>query len=409
MGPTRLRDRAAPALGHLDAKLAALTVFLSPMNYFRLEQVYLTLSDAAACATLFVMLYRGSMSRAPFGIVTPLWLAGFLALAAGLTIGSVASGAMGSLVVILAQYFFSFVLLVFVLAGRPYREIVALLKTLILSIVVVMVFGAYVVHFVPNPDWRFVSGNGRMRSLVERENAAAALGAIGIVLLLNLALLGEVRRMATILCLPIFLYGVTLTGSNTGLFMTTLGIILTVAFSGSARFIVQTALAAGAVVIVVVFLGDAILPDVFRERVMTALTSGDVNQAGTFEDRFYLIGEAIEIAQNTLVVGLGADQYRTISDHGAPVHNSYLLLLTEGGLLALSGLVMLLLSGITLAWVAIFMAGARTQGLIALTITLIYAASLNTFAHFYARFWSVPLILALGLAAARIDQKNRRP
>ena len=402
------RTRTIDALRSLDAKLAALAVFLSPMNYFRLDQVYLTLADLAACATLFVMLLRGRLPRAPFGIVTSLWLAGVLALAAGLTFGSIINGDMSSLMVILSQYVFTLVVLVYILAGRPYPETVALMKVLVLSITVIMVFGAYVVHFVPNPDPRFVSGSGRLRSLVERTNEAAALGAIGIVMVLNLALLREIRGSIAAFCLPVLLYGITLTGSNTGLILTTFGILVTVVFSGSAKFLFGAAASVAAVVVTTIFAGDIILPDVFRERVLNALTSGDVNQAGTFEDRYYLIREALHVARDTLVVGLGADQYRTVSAHSTPVHNSYLLLLTEGGLLALIGLLLLLLTGVSVAWLAVFTANARTQGLIALTITLIYAFTLNTFTHFYARFWAVPLILALALAAASLDKRQRR-
>jgi hypothetical protein len=402
------RTGTAWAFGRLDAKLAALTVFLSPMNFFRLDAVYLTLADVAACATLFVMLLNGRIPKAPFGFATPLWLTGFLALATGLAIGSVANGEMIPLIVVVSQYFFSLIVLAFVLAGRPYRETVALLKVLVFALAVVMAFGAYVVHFVPDPDPRLVSGNGRMRSLVERENEMAVLGAIAIMLLLNLTLLGEVRRLAAVLIMPILLYGVILTGSNTGLMLTTFGVAVSTLFSGSARVLIGFVIAAAASVAVVVFAGDIILPEVFRERVLTALTSGDLSQAGTFEDRFLLIREATDIARETLVVGLGADQYRAISAHGAPVHNSYLLLLTEGGMLSLIGLALLLMTGVSLAWAAAFNSHARTQGLIALTIVLIYAAMLNTFAHFYARFWSVPLILALALPAAFINEKSRR-
>ncbi|RMA41548.1 O-antigen ligase family protein [Rhodophyticola porphyridii] len=403
----RFRKGAAPALDQLDSKLAALTVFLSPMNFFRLDVVYLTLADAAACATLLVMLLKGNVPRAPLGMATPIWLAGTLALAAGLTIGSVANGEMLPLVVVLLQYSFSLIVLVYVLAGRGYRQTVALMKVLVFSIAVVMAFGAYVVHYVPDPDLRLVSGSGRMRSLVERENAAAALGSIAIVLLLNLTLHGEFRRITAALVMPLLLYGVILTGSNTGLIITVFGITVTALFSGSTRVAFGFFLAAAMAVVLVMFAGDIILPEVFRERVLTALTTGDLNQAGTFEDRYFLIREALETARHTLVVGLGADQYSTISAHGAPVHNAYLLLLTEGGLISLFGLVLLLMTGVTLAWAAIAVAGARTEGLIALTIILIYAAMLNFFAHFYARFWGVPLVLALALAAACLNTKPR--
>ncbi|MEM5545016.1 hypothetical protein WNY61_20015 [Sulfitobacter sp. AS92] len=403
----RFRQRPAPVLSKLDSKLAALTVFLSPMNFFRLDVVYLTLADAAACATLLVMLLKGNVPRAPLGMVTPIWLTGVLLLAAGLTIGSVVNGNLLSLVVILLQYFFSLIALVYVLAGREYRETVALLKVLVFSIAVVMAFGAYVVHYVPDPDLRLVSASGRLRSLVERENATAALGSIAIVLLLNLTLDGKFRRITAALIIPVLLYGVILTGSNTGLILTVFGATVTALFSNSARVTIGFILAGVTAVIVAKFAGDIILPEIFQERVLTALTTRDLSQAGTFEDRYLLILEALEIARDTLGVGLGADQYRTISAYGAPVHNSYLLLLTEGSLISLLGLVLLLLSGVTLAWAAIVEADARTEGLIALIVCLIYAVMLSSFTHFYARFWNVPLVLALALAAASHKTKSR--
>jgi O-antigen ligase len=403
----RQHGHRAPTLRALEANLAALTVFLSPMNYFRFDAVYLTLADLAACATLLVMLFRGSVPRAPLGIATPLWFGGVLAIATGLTIGSVVNGDMVSLIAMLLQYFFSLVVFVVIIAGRSYRETVTLLKVLVLSITIVMAFGAFVIHFVPDPDLRLVSYNGRLRSLVERSNEAAALGAIAIVLLLSLTLMGEVRRMTAALFMPILLYGILLTGSNTGVVLTIFGISATVLFSGSAYVMTGFLLASAAAVAATFLAGDVILPEVFKDRVLSALTSGNFGEAGTFEDRFLLIQEAIDIARDTLLVGLGADQYRTVSAYGAPVHNTYLLLLAEGGLIALIGLALLLLAGLTLAGTAISNAGTRRQGFIALTIVLIYAALLLSFAHFYARFWCVPLALAIALPAARLKANSR--
>ena len=44
-----------------------------------------------------------------------------------------------------------------------------------------------------------------------------------------------------------------------------------------------------------------------------------------------------------------------------------------------------------------------------LTILLIFALMLNTFPHFYARFWNVPLILALSLSCALPQARAPRP
>ena len=42
-------------------------------------------------------------------------------------------------------------------------------------------------------------------------------------------------------------------------------------------------------------------------------------------------------------------------------------------------------------------------------ILLIFALMLNTFPHFYARFWNVPLILALSLSCALPQHHRTRP
>ena len=138
----------------------------------------------------------------------------------------------------------------------------------------------------------------------------------------------------------------------------------------------------------------------FRDRVLNGILAGDVEQAGTFSDRVMLIQEAIRIAPDWLLVGMGADQYRYFSAYGHPVHNTYLLLLNEGGLLSLSGLLLLLLTGLPAAFLALSSGPTRKNGALTLTILLIYALVLSTFPHFYARFWNVPLILALSVSCA---------
>src|SRR3546814_3033601 len=67
-----------------------------------------------------------------------------------------------------------------------------------------------------------------------------------------------------------------------------------------------------------------------------------MSQAGTFTGRMDLILEAWEIVEDTMFVGIGVDQYRVVSPTQVPVHNMYLLLWAEGGLLALLGWMLLL-------------------------------------------------------------------
>ena len=122
-----------------------------------------------------------------------------------------------------------------------------------------------------------------------------------------------------------------------------------------------------------------------------------------------LIQEAFRLADDYLLIGMGVEQFRHISVFDAPVHNTYLLLLNEGGLLSLCGLVVLMLAGLPAA--LSHLGDRRHRGVAAttLTILLIFALMLNTFPHFYARFWNVPLILALSLSCALPQRHAPRP
>lgn len=387
--------------------LAALAVFLSPMNHFRLDFVYFTAGDVAVVLALAVMLWRGALPRRPFGPATGLWVAGFLLLGTGLMLGSIAHGAGVDLGKVLAQYGFSLLLMPLVLAGRSLAETVTLSRILVLSVVVVMLFGIWLIHAVPDPPLAFVSYNGRLRSLVERENECAAMGAVALVLLLGLWSAGFARLWELLVALPILAYGIMLTGSNTGLMCAALGVGMLMAFAPSGRLtLFVAAILAGLVGLALAF--PALVPDVFRTRVLEGITAGDPSLSGTFADRLLLIQEAFRLADDRLLIGMGAEQFRNISVFDAPVHNTYLLLLNEGGLLSLCGLVVLMLAGLPVALSHLTRPEHRPIAATTLTMLLIFAVMLNTFPHFYARFWNVPLILALALSGALPQRRPRR-
>jgi O-antigen ligase len=135
--------------------------------------------------------------------------------------------------------------------------------------------------------------------------------------------------------------------------------------------------------------------------------SGSLNEAGTYEDRVALMREAIDMVDDTMLVGLGVDQYRVISRYGAPVHNTYLLIWTEGGLPALIGWIALL--SMTLLG-PLFI--ARRQPLVAATgfsVGLVFVMIGFTTGHVYARYAIVPLQLAIALVFASATQAQRLP
>lgn len=379
--------------------LAAIAVLLSPMNYLRAPGIYLTASDTAIALALLAMIRKGSIPRLPFGAATPLWYGGFAMMAAGLVAGSVAHGDPANLATIITQYAYSLIAMPLVLAGRPTAQVVTLLRMLAFGIVAVMVFGIVMIHTVADPPHPFVTWNGRMASLVERVNECAALGAIAIVLVLGLWQIGRVRTVELVVALPVLGYGIMLTGSNTGLLCAAFGVGLVAVVNGSGRMIgLVTAGLVAAVAFVALFPDQ--VPAVFRDRVLAGLETGDIQRAGTFTDRLELIREAFALSRDHLLIGMGADEYRNVSLHGAPVHNTYLLILNEGGLPALLGLVMLIATGLPAIVAHIGAREFRPHLTITVSVMLIFALMLNTFPHFYARFWNVPLILAFALAAS---------
>lgn len=366
------------------------------MNYLRIDLVYFTLSDLIAALTFVVMLINKRLAPRPFGQETSNWYTGVALFLFGLTLGSVIRGDPTTGIVALAQYTFSLVILPMIILNRPHKEIVFLIKVFVFSMVFVMLHGAYYVNFVPD-DSTFISGNGRLNGLVERENAAGALGAVAFVFCQWLYISRNLSLIVFLLSAAAIAYGVLLTGSNTGFFLAGIGVLTLGLFSGSLRTFFAVIFVGGLVVLIVLQWGEYFLPEIFVRRVFGAITTGNINQAGTFEDRLSLTREALSIARDTLWIGLGVDQHRIVSVYEAPVHNTYLLSLTEGGLMSLLGLVYLIVIALFIGWRA-YQLNARLSGALTLTYVTLFALSLNGFTHIYARFWAIPFLLALAIS-----------
>jgi len=154
--------------------------------------------------------------------------------------------------------------------------------------------------------------------------------------------------------------------------------------------------------------GREYLPAVFQKRVLGALESGDIGQAGTFDHRLELIYEAIHRANETIFLGVGADQYAVTSFISQPVHNLYLLLWTEGGLFCMIGFIIMIGAGMGPALQAWNRPGGRTYAVCLLCLATLFLMSVNAFANVYGRFWAVPVILASGVCYAFVARTDRQ-
>jgi O-antigen ligase len=393
----------------LERLLVIVAVFLSPMTYLRTDFVFVTLSDLVASAAFVVMIANRRIPLRPFADMTSFWLFSVLLLCGGLIVGSLMSGDPLTGAVGVGQYGFSLVLMPMLLLGRPARETMFLCKVMAFSLVFVMLHGVLYSVFSPD-DARFFSRNGRLTGLIERENGVGLLAGVGLVYLIWLYFISQISGIMFVASAAPVAYGLLLSASNSGFIVSVLGIFGISFFYGSAKHILTFIAVAVVGLAALLFFGEYFLPEVFLERVYGALTTGDSSEAGTFDGRMLLIREAIVMIDRSIWVGVGVDQHRLISQLGAPVHNTYLLLFSEGGVVSLLGLVGVLLTLVFVGWRAFSNPETRWAGVLMLTILLMFAFALNGVTHIYGRFLCVPLLLpaAICLSGFRDRRQTKR-
>ena len=203
--------------------------------------------------------------------------------------------------------------------------------------------------------------------------------------------------------LALCIYNVMLTASNTGLMMSLFALSVFLLFTFSILQVALAVTSAFALVAIIAQWGSLFLPEVFQRRVLSALQSGDIDQAGTFVDRFELITEALRFSNNTILIGLGVDQFRVLSESETPVHNMYLLLFTEGGMIALIGFLLVILAWISPAFINRSSASFGVSDVCCLTTIASFLVLINAETHVYVRYLLVPLVLSVSLSVASVQ------
>ncbi|HEX7741641.1 MAG TPA: O-antigen ligase family protein, partial [Sphingobium sp.] len=295
---------------------------MAPYIAFRHPNLYITISDILFAGAFFLRLCTGRMA-APFANLTWLWLLGLLMLTVGLFIGSIFKGDVVRCLVLNAQYCFAYLLVPLVLLRRPEEEVIRLIKCGVWGMAVMCAIGAAVYmtgyHSSGKAQMDIISGNRRLQGFVDNANAMAVLTVMALPLTWFLLLSRNMRPIAALICIGLLVNGVILTSSNTGLYSLVAATLIF--FGGRGNF--KTLFAVAALSGAVLMFGQDYLPPTFQNRVLSAVNSGDLSAAGTFEDRQELNREALDMADDNLIIGLGADEYRHASRYGHPVHNVY--------------------------------------------------------------------------------------
>ncbi|BBC72698.1 conserved hypothetical protein [Altererythrobacter sp. B11] len=376
--------------------------FLVGYQRLRLGPINLTLSDAAFVLAFAICLARGQIAREPFGGMTAAWILALVLMLTGLMIGTVVHGNMFRWAVISLQYLFGYLFLPLMLMRVPLAFAHRLIAMFLIGMTVMEVIGI-AVSLTLDPQQAtallasdFLEGNGRLSTFASEPNWNGQL----IAFTGPFALYALVKRLMApwvfVIVLAVLLGGLLLSASFTGFAAFSIGMVVALAFLG-VRAILGAGLAIS--VIAAIFLASgAPLPTVFQDRVGGALVDGSLEEAGTYKGRVKLLEQAWDKSGDTIIVGLGVEGFRATHEINQPVHNLFMLMLVDGGLMALLGFTLLvaLLFIMPLRYFRRFRVEAGTAVAVACVFT-IYTQSMP---HMFARLNIVPVLFGLMLIFA---------
>lgn len=390
-----------------------IAVFLAPFATFRFFGLNFTISDLFYCASFALIVLAALIPRSPLYHSTWYWLFGSVLLLVGLLGASLVYGDAARGLLVCVQYLFAYVLLLPIIVRGDIDRMHTLAKLFLAGVIVIDVHGIlsyYLVGYVPTPGGGkgIVTGARRLATILGNPNLAAAINALTIPTLLYLWFAGQLRRWLASTLLAIIVLTVILTSSNSGLAAMTLSLMAFISVVANGKLLVRLSIVVLVLAVILYVGGFDLLPVAFQKRVLPALSSGDFDEAGTFISRTQLMLEALSVimAKQILLLGIGADQFRTISVQSAPVHNLYLLLWVEGGLSALFGWLFYTGVGVALAFTALRHRLERHAIAISLSTCAVFLLIAFSNAHMYGRYWTTPLLINIGILAVHLRTRE---
>jgi O-antigen ligase len=398
----------APARSRLELSLllVAAGFFFLPYMNLRPKTLLFTFSDLLFLLSASVFLLRARLSIAPFGSWTPVWLISVVMLIGGLLISSLANNATDRWLSVGAQYAFSLLILPMVFAVSTWARWTTLARALVLGVIGMEILTFSILNYY-GWDYEaissrygndFYTGVGRVSGFIGGANLHAAVLCMTIPFVYYLRLIGK-------LPLPIFLVAIAAIGAGVFYSASVTGFASMILVSGIfvvlSRIRISPKFIAGAAAAAAVFvLSGAPMPKAFDKRVGSALESGKIEDAGTYADRAELIKEAWEMANESMVIGIGVDNYRKESIHKMPVHNIFMLLWVEGGLVAVMGWLGIIgvlgVAGVTM------LRRRPLDAALALSVLAVLVIYSIAAPHMYARVWMAPVLLAAAPVFARL-------
>ena len=414
----RAADQTVRAARQVMSAQERLIAFLLPIAAFFLSWwqavllpgMNIALADILLLICALAMLTSRGLNSAMFGRMSAAWIAGITLLLAGMLIGSLAHGDFTRWPVVGGQYAFAFLLVPMMLANCPRWLLERSAIAYVLGVAASQAIGITMISLLSRAtisqylNKYVVTGNGRLGAMTGEPNSNGAVCTFALIFLLHAFMLGKIRGIFAAILALFIIAGLVASASFTGIVAATLATALVLGFS-RLRTALAIALPVALIIGVYVSSGGPV-PRIFEERVGEALISGDPTKAGTFVGRAVLIRESWQMADQNLVIGLGSDGYRQRSAYGMPVHQLYLLVLNEGGVMSFLGLSIMFIAMLTQA--ALITTRNRLDGICCVATFAVFFMYTMSLPHMFGRMWNGPPLLFFALANAGLVAAARR-
>ena len=403
--------RTTIALDKVLTAFLLIGMFCVSWHIARPGNLNFTISDAAFLIVILGLVGTSRLNLAPFAGMSAAWLFSLILMLGTLFVSTLVNGDITRWVIVALQYSFAYLLLPMMLASFGHRTLQRCVVFYVLGVTFSQAVGNIANIFFDYADTapylgnNFITGMGRLGAFSGNANNNSAMSGFALVLLFYVVDRRLMSPLLSLICALFLLWGL-LSSASFG------GFVICLSASALVMLVRWPRKAMVALLLLVAMAGAYMssglpLPAPFEQRVLGALSGGGLEEAGTFTGRMELAEEAWRIAEDTLLIGLGADGFRVISLHQAPVHVFPLLLLTEAGLLGLIGFIALLgllwfrgLSGIS---------DDPQRGIICIGVLLIFSLFTLTVPHMYARLWLAPIFLALLTCLQKEPQPGSQP
>jgi hypothetical protein len=380
--------------------------FLLSWHILRPGKLNITASDFLFLCCFLILLVRQRLNLMAMQSMTAHWCIALSMMLGGLLIGSIFNGDPLRWANVASQYLFGFLLLPMILMSEDREWVRKCLLYFVLGVAVaqlVSIFASQYFSYEETRDAvsaRMVTGNGRIGGLVSDANLNGGIIAFSIIALFNAHHHGLIRNFYAVCLGAVLFWSLLATASFTAFAATGIATVIYFLCSNLGR-LMKIGIPIFLFGIAYIALGLP-LPAAFADRVLGAVLTGDLSQAGTYTHRTALIAEAWVMSKDTLFIGLGVDEFRVHSNYSLPVHQWWMLLLTEGGILSFAGLfamfaVLAAMGFKALGW-------HREDGAMVLAMLVILLIFSTSIPHMYNRLWIAPIMLALAATFAHSRQ-----